>query len=220
MPSGKLTAQGAQKIVAIPLFPQYSLATTASALADFKAQVRGDFSYTIIENHFAHPGYLKALSGLLSQAIKDISPGLKTHVLFAAHGIPESYTQKGDPYIGQVIKTVDALKQKISPEVSSSLAFQSRLGPVKWHGPSLEEELAALAAKGIEQMVVQPVSFVTENLETLYDLDINFRKKCKTAGIKKFIRVPCPARSAQYVEALSDLVMGTLKSGKWENAHA
>jgi protoporphyrin/coproporphyrin ferrochelatase len=212
-----LSRSGVKKIIAIPLFPQYSRATSGSAISDFKAQVGSEIQYAIVENHWEHPGFINALAELLGRALGGLAPNLKTHILFTAHSIPEKYTKQGDPYIGQVKKTVDAVIGRLKPEIPASLAFQSRLGPVKWHGPSLEQELERLADEGVVQLVAQPVSFVSENLETLYDLDIVFKKKCSDVGIKNFIRVPCPADSKLYLEALAGLARDALKNGKWES---
>jgi ferrochelatase len=99
-----------------------------------------------------------------------------------------------------------------------SLAYQSQVGPVKWRGPALPEALAEIAAKGIEQLVVQPLSFVTENLETLYNLDIVFKEQCVAAGIKSFVRVPALNDSPLYVSALADMVRDEVQ--RWEAASA
>jgi len=215
-----LRARGITRLVVIPLYPQYSIATSGSSLVDFKAQNKNSFSYTVVENHCDHPGFINALLDLLSKALEQTGRTLHTHILFAGHSIPESYTRKGDPYISQVKKTIEALSGKVPAGFTFSAAFQSRMGPFKWHGPSLEQELEKIRAEHIEQLVVQPVSFVCENLETLYDLDIEFRKKCQAAGIKKFVRVPCPAQSELYLGALGELALSAARQGKWEGLDA
>jgi ferrochelatase len=209
-----LKSRGVQRLVVIPLYPQYSSATTGSAIADFKLQNTDSMPAVIVQDHFDHPGFIDALFESLSQAFAKVDPHLKTHILFAAHSIPESYTQKGDPYVSQAEQTVKILSSKLPSEFTSSMAFQSRLGPVKWHGPSLQQELASVRAKAVEQLVVQPVSFVSENLETLYDLDIEFKRECEAAGIKKFIRAACPSDSEKYLTALADLAASAATAGE------
>jgi protoporphyrin/coproporphyrin ferrochelatase len=215
-----LKTRGASRVVVVPLYPQYCLATTGSAIADFRARTQGAMPATIVESHFNHAGFISTLFELLGNALKQSYPGLKTHVLFAAHSIPQSFTRRGDPYVSQVEQTVKTLASRLKIGATSSLAFQSRLGPVKWQGPSLEQELLSLRAQEVEQLVVQPVSFVSENLETLYDLDIKFNQKCRSSGIKNFIRVPCPSDSDKYLQTLAELVASAAAGGKWEGRSA
>jgi protoporphyrin/coproporphyrin ferrochelatase len=215
-----LAARGARRLVVIPLFPQFSKATSGSAIAEFKANNKSNLPYTIVEKHFDHPGFIDALAHELGKAMKNIEPGFSTRILFVAHSIPESYSRNGDPYIAQVQETVKAVAGRLNLKEIFSVAFQSRIGPVKWHGPSLEQALAQLRSEGVEQIVLQPVSFVSENLETLYDLDIEFKKKCLAAGIKNFIRVPCPSQSEIYMNALAELATTSSQPDKWENGNA
>ena len=215
-----LASKDARRLVVIPLFPQFSKATSGSAIAEFKANNLNHLPYIIVEKHFDSPGFIDALARELTNAMKNIEPALKTHILFVAHSIPESYSRNGDPYIPQVQETVKSIAGQSKLKDNFSLAFQSRLGPVKWHGPSLEQALEQLRSGGVEQVVAQPVSFVSENLETLYDLDIEFKIECEAAGIKKFIRVPCPSQSELYLNALAELATTASRQDQWENSNA
>ncbi len=239
-----LAGLGAKRLIVIPLFPQYSRSTSGSAIAEFKKQNPALPFHIIVEHHDA-AGYLNALASGLSNALKDLDPSLRSHLLFTAHSLPEKYLEQGDPYLSQTEETVKMLvggadtpacpgklprseagspycARNFSPDSvpQFSLAFQSKLGPVKWHGPSLEQELDSLLKKGVEQLIVFPVSFVSENLETMFDLDLEFQQKCLKAGIKKFIRVPCPGSSEIYLNALAELVKIALRENKWESQNA
>jgi len=224
-----LISLGASRLVVIPLFPQYSRTTSGSVIAEFKKQ-NSSLPYIIIKDHHNSPGYITALGSGLNNALKDLDPSLRSHLLFTAHSLPEKYLCQGDPYLAQTEETVQLLVRGADTPVRApySLAFQSKLGPIKWHGPLLEEELEALAKKGIEQLIVFPVSFAAENLETRFDLDLEFKQKCLQAGIKKFIRIPCPGSSEIYLNALAELVMSRVadksvcstKTDQWESPDA
>jgi ferrochelatase len=201
-----LIDRGVKRLVVLPLYPQYSQATTMSALADFMDHRRPDMPYLFIEEHYNHEPYVKVMAYLLGESLKEADPGLKTTVLFAAHSIPMMQVKDGDPYVEHVKATVASVVRARALLFHHTLAFQSRFGPVKWQGPSLEESLDQLRREQVEQLVVQPISFVSENLETLYDLDIQFKKQCLSAGIKNYIRVPAPGTHPMYIEALASLV--------------
>lgn len=213
-----LQNSGCTRLIVIPLYPQYSTVSTLSSIRDFENQVEDGFEYRIIDRHFNNPKYIFAMRQLLMNAIRGAKPNLNTHILFAAHSIPESYIRAGDPYADEVEETARAICN--SPDVSLPycLAYQSRVGPVKWRGPALEEALVSLLSKGVEQLIVQPLSFVSENLETLFDLDIDFKESCSAAGIKSYVRVPTPDSNPEFIDALADMTAGAIEM--WEAADA
>jgi ferrochelatase len=182
-------------------------------LRHFQAHKNRDLAFAVIETHYKDPGYVSAMASLLKNAAAGAEKDLKTHIIFAAHSIPVKYTRRGDPYIRQVEETAALIYRQSKMDLPYSIAFQSRIGPVKWHGPTLQEELDRLVQAGVLQLIVQPVSFVTENLETLYDLDIELKSHCELKGIQSFLRVPVPGSEDAYIEALSKLVKKTVKNG-------
>ncbi len=204
---------GIRRLIGIPLYPQYSSTTTRSSIDELMACITDSMSVRIIEAHYQHSGFIDSLSALLSQALSAARPGLKTHILFTAHSIPLSRVQAGDPYVGQVRDTVQAVVDSVQPAFPFSLAFQSRLGPVKWQGPGISEALEDMLDRGVEQLIIQPVSFISENLETQYDLDIALAEACRTSGIKNIIRTPTPGLRREYLQMLSQLVTETVE--KW-----
>jgi protoporphyrin/coproporphyrin ferrochelatase len=205
------------KLIAIPLYPQYSFATTRSSLRDLQRNLPENVAVRMIENHHDNEGYIEALLQKQLQAMKMERDG-NMHVLLAAHSIPVAYTRAGDPYIAQIRKTAVLLQSRMNPAWTVSIAFQSKIGPVKWHGPSLAEELARLTKTGISKLIVHPVSFVSENLETLYDLDIEFKNACKAKGIIDFIRIPALGASEPYIQALAGMALDEIAKWKAQNA--
>lgn len=204
--------------VVIPLYPQYSTVSTLSALKDFGQQAPAGLRYTVVDRHFSAPGYISALKLRLGEALAECEPGLTTHIVFAAHSIPESYIRRGDPYADEIEATARLVRAGADDGYGATLGYQSRVGPVKWRGPTLSEVLARLRADGVEQLVVQPLSFVSENLETLYDLDIDFREECKAAGIRHYARARTVDDAPEYISALAELARGALADGGGRDA--
>jgi protoporphyrin/coproporphyrin ferrochelatase len=209
----ELEKRGVNRLIVLPLYPQYSHATTMSALNDFLEQRNEAVPYRFIQQHHDFPAYIIALRQMLNQGIQNADPTLKTMILFVAHSIPIKQVKNGDPYVDHVRETVALIAKEGQLEFPHSLSFQSRIGPVKWQGPTLNQSLKQLRADGVEQLIVQPVSFVSENLETLYDLDIEFKEESLKSGIKKYIRVPTPGIQASYIEALAALVNQEIGEG-------
>ncbi len=209
---------GCNRLVVIPLYPQYSTVSTLSSIRDFENQIDDGIDYRIIDRHFNNANYIFAMRKLLLNAISKANINLNTHILFAAHSIPESYIRGGDPYADEVEETARAICESADVLPPYSLAYQSRVGPVKWRGPTLEEELESLISNGVKQLIVQPLSFVSENLETLYDLDVEFKDTCKAAGLKSYIRVPTLESSPEYISALAEMTIGAIEM--WEAAGA
>jgi ferrochelatase len=212
-----LDGEEPDRLVVIPLYPQYSRATTLSAIREFRRHA-GARRHIIVEDHHDHSGYIEAMAANTAQSLDRLERGDKTHVLFVAHSIPRRAVAAGDPYVAQTETTVERVAERLALDDDWSLAYSSRIGPVRWQGPSLEEELERLAARGVRQLVVVPVSFVAENLETLYDLDHVFHRQCQSAGITRLERVPALGASPRYLAALADLARTAAR--KLETDHA
>ena len=129
------------------------------------------------------------------------------HLLFSAHSVPQSYISKGDPYLSQIQEHLGGLWLNDSGNKSPvELSFQSKVGPVKWLEPSTDQKLRELAAKGVRQVLAIPISFVSDHIETLYELDILYRKLADQLGIETYRRVPALNCSPAFINALADLV--------------
>lgn len=201
-----LQDRGVTQLLVLPLYPQYSQATTMSGLNDFMDHRQPNLPYLFIEEHYDHPPYIKTITHLLSESLEQADPSLKTTVLFAAHSIPMRQVKEGDPYVDHVKATVASVVREKALLFHHTLAFQSKIGPVKWQGPSLPDALVKLRKELVEQIIVVPISFVSENLETLYDLDIEFKELCLSSGIKKYLRVPTPGTHPMYIDGLAELI--------------
>ncbi len=206
-----------EHIVLLPLYPQYSSTTTQSALDYFKRSAQWEGHALTIESHYNHPGFISTHSRMLSNLLGQESPAMNTAVVFIAHSIPLSRVRNGDPYIHQVESTVSLISESIDSGILVRTAYQSRVGPVKWQGPTMDEVLEELIDKGVSQIIAHPVSFAAENLETFFDLDIEFRQKCRDRGVE-FIRISAPGTDRQYIETLSSIVQERVHQWEMENA--
>jgi ferrochelatase len=134
--------------------------------------------------------------------------------LFSAHSIPESYVKAGDPYLEQTKKTVELVMERLGQKLGRrnpyQLSFQSKIGPVKWLEPFTSDVITKLGKDGVEDVLVVPISFVSEHIETLYELDILFKKIAAEAGVKNFRRVPALNSDATFIRALAEIVESTI----------
>lgn len=197
---------GVREAVALPMYPQYSTTTTGSSLKALRARA-GAAGITLreIESYPEHPAYLDAVEARLREALG----GRDLFVLFSAHGVPESVIRKGDPYERQTRRTVAALVERMKLS-RWALAWQSKVGPVKWLGPSTDAELRRLAADGVREVAVAPVSFTAECVETLQEIGGRFARLAKELGYTTFVRVPAVDDHPRFIEALADLVTETV----------
>jgi ferrochelatase len=187
------------------MYPHYCLATTGTALtvvADVLRKSASGLSIDFIPDFHNHHGYITLLRSRIKRAFSQTEPGAKTQLLFSAHSIPESIRRGGDPYIKQIERTC----QLASEGYDYLLSYQSATGPVKWVGPDTLVTIDRLAADGIEQLVIVPISFVSDNIETLYDIDIVMQKRCLQLGMRPLLRAPMFNGEPDFVEFVSGLV--------------
>jgi len=204
----ELVESGVRDVIGVPLYPQYSSSTTASSVHALEQALPDGLSLHVVERHHQEPGFLETLAASARAGLEEAGKG--AHLLLTAHSVPESYTRSGDPYIHEVRQTAVSLLARLLPTPPASLAFQSAMRFGRWHGPGLEEELDRLLVGGVRRLVVQPISFASENLETLYDLDIAFSEMARSRGIESFLRQGTPGASPAYVEGLARLVRAAL----------
>ena len=190
-------ADGVTDLVFLPLYPQYSYSTTRSSLKELRRAMPGlhyDPRLHVIEEYCEDPAYIAALVDVTKRHLRDFhTPAEHVHVIFSAHGLPQRYITRGDPYLEQVKKTVAAVSARLAHPGPAHLSFQSRLGPEKWLQPASELLIEELAAKGARAMCVVPVAFVSEHVETLNEIDIQYADVAKRAGVAEFDRV-CTVR--------------------------
>lgn len=198
-----------KNIIALSLYPQFCRATTSSTIERFKKFAKGKFIYEIIDSWCDYPLFIEAWAEKISKSFNDFGEGF---VLFSAHSIPLSLHKKGDPYISEVNKTVNAIVRKMNLK-EWSLCFQSRTGPVKWVEPSTEKAIEELAKRGIKKTFIVPISFVSDHIETLYEIDIVYKKIAQSMGLN-LIRVESLNTSQKFIEALKEILLDYLKGGK------
>lgn len=213
----ELTAVRPQRLVLLPLYPQYSFATTRSSLDYFRTvwarRGRSGVPIVSIDHWYDHPGYLGAMVERITETrrampIGDDSP---VHLVYSAHGLPMSLIRKGDPYQRQIEDHVRLLTARL-PEWASapervSLGYQSRVGRAKWLEPTTESVLHKLGEQGVTRVLVVPLSFVSDHSETLYEIDIQYRQLATESGIKTFTRMASLNDSSTFIRALADLIL-------------
>ena len=189
-----LARQGVKRFLALPLYPHYSLTTTKGALERSRAAVerfgRGAALHEL-GSWPTHPGFVEAHAETIREEVArfpDPRPE-SVHLLYSAHSIPRKLvTKEGDPYPSEIEASVAAINAALGGRSPSSLAYQSKLGPVEWLGPPTLEAIGELARKGTAQVLVIPIAFVSDHVETLYEIDQLFADEAKRAGIPHFRR--------------------------------
>lgn len=189
------------KIVMLPLYPQYSTTTSASSFKDFKNQKPiQQFAIKEVNSYHLHPDFIDAHVDLIKPAVQNFP---EARVLFSAHGLPEKVIKKGDPYQKQVEETSATVAAKLAIK-DWKVCYQSKVGPLPWLKPNSSDEIE-LAGKEGKDVILVPISFVSEHSETLVELDIDFRKLAEEAGVPNYIRIPALGTHPQFIKALKDL---------------
>ncbi|HQA04036.1 MAG TPA: ferrochelatase [Thermodesulfovibrio thiophilus] len=195
-----------KKVVVLSLYPQFCTATTLSAVERFKKLANGIFEFKIIDSWCDYSFFIDVWIQQIEKSFEKY--GSDAFVLFSAHGIPYSLYKKGDPYISEVERTVRAIVSKMRLK-QWKICYQSRTGPVQWVKPSTEETIEALAKNGIKKTLVVPVSFVSDHIETLYEIDIVYKEKANILGLDLY-RVPSLNTLPEFIEVLKNLVLDSL----------
>jgi ferrochelatase len=190
----RLKGWGAGRLVVLPLFPQFSTTTTGTCLEETRAalrRLRWSPPTHEVKNWPDHPGYVRLLRGTVDEALSEAErergeSGDVIHVLFSAHSLPLKIVERGDTYPQDVRRTVEAAAEGLGHPWS--LCFQSRNGRLPWLQPYTEDELTRLGREGVRRVVVVPVSFVSDHIETLYELDMLYRERALKAGVTHYYR--------------------------------
>ena len=201
------------RIVLLPLYPQYSTTTTASSLADWRRAARkaGITAPTVgVCCYPAERGFVASLAGLVAATIAQADGPARLRVLFSAHGLPEKIVAAGDPYQWQVERTAAAVAARLGLAAEEwVVCYQSRVGPLKWLGPATEEEIER-AARDQVALVVVPIAFVSEHSETLVELDIEYRELAHRLGVPAYHRVATVDVAPDFIAGLAALVRGAV----------
>lgn len=192
------------KVVLTPLYPQYSTTTTASSLAVWREVYAGPGATSALCCWYDNAGLIEAHAGLILETW-EAAGRPKVRLLFSAHGIPLSVAARGDPYGWQVEATCAAIAARMGPGWDWQVCYQSRVGPMKWLGPSAPEAITTAAADGLG-VLIDPVSFVSEHIETLVELDRDYAKLACQAGAPCYLRVPTMGVAPAFIEGLAGAV--------------
>ena len=207
-----------ERLVILPLYPQFSISTSGSSfrllqriwLEDPKLE---QIEYTVIPSWYKQPRYLQAMAELIAQELQQFANPDSVQIFFSAHGVPQSYVEEaGDPYQQQIEDCTALIMQTLNRPNPYTLAYQSRVGPVEWLQPYTEDAIQELGAQGVKDLLVVPISFVSEHIETLQEIDIEYREVAEHAGIHNFRRVPALNTHPLFIEALAELALEALNS--------
>ncbi len=205
-----------EELVVLPLYPQFSISTTGSSFRLLDRIWQADpelqkIKYTVVPSWYDNAGYLQSMANLIVTKLDRVKNPNEAYVFFSAHGVPVSYIEEaGDPYQKEIETCAALIMQKLGRANPYKLAYQSRVGPVEWLQPYTDVAIAELAEQGVKELVVVPISFVSEHIETLEEIDMEYREIAEHAGIETFARVPAPDTDPTFIQALADIVMKAL----------
>jgi len=196
-------------VVLLPLYPQYSTTTTASSLKKWREVYKGSGEIHTICCYPQVEGLIEAQAKLIAETMAK-AEGQAVRVLFSAHGIPEKLVKAGDPYQEQVEATVEAVAKRLNLQ-DYEICYQSKVGPLQWLGPSTPDAVTKAGADGVGAVVV-PIAFVSEHIETLVELDHEYRELAQDVGCAPYLRAPTVSIEPAFIEALGQLVLKSLET--------
>jgi ferrochelatase len=203
------------ELILLPLYPHYSFATTRSSLNEWSRQYTAETPVKIIDHFYDHPDYIASIVQRINEVLTTLDSPEQLHLVFSAHGLPLTLVEKGDPYPKQIEETVQLVRELGAWENPHVLCYQSKVGPQKWLQPSLTGTIERMAKSGVTRMLVIPIAFLTEHIETLHEINIEAREEAESLGVKEFYMMPALNDSPLLIRALADLVLRAvgLRSG-------
>jgi protoporphyrin/coproporphyrin ferrochelatase len=214
----QILQDGIGRLILLPLFPQYSSTTTGSCFRHFQTLDRqlglsSKIQISYIQSWFREPLYIETMADLIRTGLAQFpeEDRAKTHILYSAHSIPARYVQEGDPYLEQTRESIALINARLENAYASSVSFQSKVGPVKWLGPATKDVLKKLAKDGIGGLLAVPISFVSDHLETLQEMDIQYKKLATNLGIRQFHRTDALNLHPKFIQALAAITLNALE---------
>ncbi|KAK9842615.1 hypothetical protein WJX84_007488 [Apatococcus fuscideae] len=210
-----------ERLVILPLYPQFSISTSGSSLRliqEIFEQDKGlkDLKHTVIPSWYQRPGYVTAMSDLIQRQLTNFPDSSSVQLFFSAHGVPLSYVEEaGDPYKEEMQECVGLIMQELKRrgvQNGHTLAYQSRVGPVEWLRPYTDETIRNLGANGTKSMLAIPISFVSEHIETLEEIDVEYRELAESVGIEHWGRVPALNTNEVFIKDLANAILEALPS--------
>ncbi len=214
--------QGIRKVIALGLYPHYSIATTGSSFSKMNKVVsRFPMDVFSISSWHDHPSYIDALVESIKKGLNDFETSVSNrgassnvvHVLFSAHSLPKKFIEEGDPYVEHIKGTIREITKRM--KIQWDLSYQSKSGPVEWLEPSTDEMIKELAGRGVKNLLVVPISFVSDHIETLYEIDILYKGMAESLGIR-LKRAESLNTSPFFISALRDIIGNGVKEAGWE----
>lgn len=214
----RLKGDGARRVLLLPLYPHWSLSTTQSSLRDFAAEakaggLKAEVSY--VRDWGVDEAYLDLVAQTCEEAVKALrrETDEPVHLVFSAHGVPVRYIEEGDTYQAEVEASAARLKARLSGSFASvQHGYQSAVGPVKWIGPDTEGIVRGLGAQGAKALVVAPLGFVSDHIETMYDMDTLYRDVAREAGILRYARAASFNGRGEFGDVLARIARGPARA--------
>jgi len=199
------------ELVLLPLYPQYSKTTTGSSLNEWNRRIAfskvKNIPAKVVKQFYAHPTYLDAVVEKIDSSLEKFPKGERVHLVFSAHSVPVSVIAGGDPYQEQIEATVESVLRRGHWSHPHTLCYQSKVGASKWLHPSLHETLHHLGTEKTQSVLVVPIAFVSDHVETLNEINVEARKEAELLGISHFEMTPGLNDSPKFIQALAELVL-------------
>ncbi|MFX4234676.1 ferrochelatase [Aliarcobacter butzleri] len=200
----QMKKDGIKEVLLLPLYPQYSTTTTKSSLEDFIKFAKNSFSISSIETFYKNDKFNECI---VNEILNNVEDETSYNLVFSAHGLPQKIVDAGDPYEKQMNEHVKILSEELQKRgknfKSINLAYQSKVGPLKWLEPSLENMLKNFKN---ENVIIYPLSFIVDNSETVFELDIEYKEIAHEIGIKEYKVCSCVNDSNEFIEAIKDII--------------
>jgi len=207
------------EIVLLPLYPQYSSTTTGSSLNEWNRRYRQNGACVHrVTNFYRHAGYLDALVQTIDRTLARFAKPERAEIIFSAHSVPLAVIERGDPYQQQIEETAALLMERGGWANGYRLCYQSKVGASRWLQPTLRATLRRVAEQRIEELCVVPISFVSDHVETLGEIDHEARALAVRLGIRRFEMTPGLNDSPAFIRALADLVLEALGASRRDAA--
>jgi ferrochelatase len=214
-----MQADGVERAVAFTQYPQFSCSTTGSSLNELwraasRTGLRDAFEWSILDRWPVHPGFIEAMTETVRDGLGQFAPAdrEKALILFSAHSLPLDVIDRGDSYPQEVGASVQRVVERLGASNPYILAYQSDVGPVRWLGPSTAQVLRRLGARGQKHVLVVPIAFTSDHIETLSELDREYGEVAHEAGITHYRRAPALNDRPRFLDALAEIVRDHLKS--------
>lgn len=211
--AAEVESKNYDRIILLPLYPHYSITTTGSSFNEWNRHYKGEaFKLVYIKDYYLNEKYIAAINQRIDETLFRFPEEVRNEIqiVFSAHGTPVSLVKKGDPYSNHIKQTVEAVMNARNNSHKYHLCFQSKVGPMKWLEPATNTMIEELAAQDNKQLLIVPISFVSDHVETLFELDIEYRHVADKVGIENYIVMKGLNDSELFVEALAGLVRSNL----------